>query len=139
MTGTCICGAVCISIEAAPEYINDCNCGLCRKSGAAWSYFGTGQVVVTGETISYLRGDKDNPFACVHSCTTCGATTHFTLSEAFQDENPTVDMIGVNMRLFEADALQGVEVRFPNGRDWGGEGAFDYRREAHTIGPGWVW
>jgi hypothetical protein len=26
--------------------------------------------------------------------------------------------MGVNMRLFETDMLAGIELRFPNGKDW---------------------
>jgi hypothetical protein len=43
---------------------------------------------------------------------------------------------GVNMALAEPDDLAGIELRFPDGRGWSGEGPFTYRRAAQTITDG---
>jgi hypothetical protein len=61
------------------------------------------------------------------------------MAKSFTDRHGPVDMVGVNMRLFDLRDLQGVEVRFPDGDAWSGNGPFGYRREAVTIGghPGW--
>ncbi|MEM9495978.1 MAG: aldehyde-activating protein [Pseudomonadota bacterium] len=139
MTGKCLCGAVSVAIETKPDFIHDCNCNLCRKTGGAWGYFPTGAVTATGRTVSFLRKDKKKAAAEVHSCPSCGATTHWEFSQAFKDQNETVDLMGVNMRIFEPGDLKGVEVRFPDGDSWTGEGPFDYRREAKTIGDGFAW
>lgn len=139
MTGTCLCGAVSVTIEAKPAFVNDCNCSLCRKAGAAWGYFPSASVAATGRTISYMCRDKPAPAVEVHSCAQCSATTHFVLTQSFREKNPTADVTGVNMRLFDPDELHGVEVRFPNGRDWPGEGAYGFRREALTIGEHSRW
>jgi hypothetical protein len=40
------------------------------------------------------------------------------------------------MLLADESALAGVELRFPDGRAWPGEGAFGYVREAEMIGQG---
>lgn len=133
MTGTCLCGAVSVTLQARPDFIHDCNCSLCRKSGAGWGYFPSAVVTTGGRTLSFARTDKNPPGVEVHSCASCGATTHFVLTEMFQKQNEAADLVGVNMRLFEPDQLNGIEVRFPNGKDWAGEGAFGYRREAVTI------
>ena len=50
MTGHCLCGAVSVTIDEKPDYINDCNCSLCRKSGGAWGYFDPSIVKTSGET-----------------------------------------------------------------------------------------
>ncbi|WMS41143.1 aldehyde-activating protein [Acuticoccus sp. MNP-M23] len=139
MTGQCLCGAVRVTIESKPEFIHDCNCNLCRKSGGAWGYFATGMVAVAGNTASFLRRDKANAAAEVHSCTTCGSTTHWSFSDAFRAENASVDLMGVNMRIFDPQELAGVEVRYPDGNAWAGAGPFEYRREAMTIGEGSPW
>ncbi len=139
MTGQCLCGAVNVSIDTKPAFIHDCNCSFCRKSGGAWGYFPTGQVRTSGETRSFLRTDKANAAAAVHACTICGGTTHWVLSEAFRTQNPTVDLMGVNMRLFDPDTLDGVDVRFPDGKGWTGEGPFRYRRQAMTISTTAPW
>jgi hypothetical protein len=139
MTGHCACGAVRVTITATPDYINDCNCGLCRKVGGAWSYFSCAFVSISGETRSFLRQDKANPAAEVHACSICSTTTHFVLGDAFKEQNPAVDLMGVNMRIFDPGDLAGVEVRFPDGSNWSGEGPFDYRRPALVIGKTSIW
>ena len=124
MTGSCACGAVRITLTKTPDYINDCNCSLCRKVGAAWGYFTAAQVSTTGATQSFERSDKEQANVSVHACERCSSTTHCVISEAFANQNPGVDWLGVNMRLFEESDLTGVELRFPNGRDWSGAGEF---------------
>jgi hypothetical protein len=139
MTANCLCGAVSVTIEAKPEFIHDCNCSLCRKAGAAWGYFNSTSATITGETASFIRRDKKTPGAEVHSCKICAATTHFVLTKSFREQNESADLVGVNMRLFDPEELKGVEVRFPNGRDWPGEGPFGYRRTAMTISDRLRW
>ncbi|MEE4190914.1 MAG: hypothetical protein V2I66_05015 [Halieaceae bacterium] len=139
MTGQCVCGEVSVTLDAAPEYINDCNCSLCRKVGGAWGYFKSASVTTTGRTVSVIRKDKESPVCEIHSCATCASTTHFVLTEAYREKNPTADLVGANMRLFNSADLTGVEVRFPNGKDWPGEGAFEYRRPSIRIGHTGEW
>lgn len=139
MTGTCLCGAVGVTIDAKPDFINDCNCTLCRKSGGAWGYFTASQVLVEGVTSCVMRTDKADPAAEVHSCRACSTTTHFTMAKSFTQRHGPFDMVGVNMRLFSPDDLEGVEVRFPNGRGWSGEGAFDYRRPSASVDVNTGW
>ena len=138
MMGHCLCGAVSITIDAKPDFINDCNCTLCRKAGAAWGYFPSSSVTTAGNTVSFLRRDK-TPAIELHSCANCATTTHWVLTKSFKEQHPSVDQMGVNMRLFDPDELNGVELRFPNGKDWPGEGPFGYRREAMTISDSAPW
>ena len=139
MTGNCLCGAVSVTIDAKPEFINDCNCSLCRKVGGAWGYFASASVKTTGKTFSVSRRDKTLPGVEVHSCKTCATTTHWVLTKLFKEHNPSADQVGVNMRLFDPDELKGVEVRFPNGKDWAGDGPFGYRRAALNISDNTSW
>ena len=140
MTGTCICGATEITIEDRPAFIHDCNCGLCRKTGAAWGYFPAAAVSITSTgTRVYERGDKKDPTAAIHSCPGCGATTHFTASESYARQHPEADQIGVNMKLFDPDQLTGVEVRYPDGKNWAGTGPFGYRRDSITVSQDLRW
>ncbi|WP_233350464.1 GFA family protein [Henriciella barbarensis] len=139
MTANCLCGAVHITIAAKPDFIFDCNCSLCRKTGAAWGYFKPESVSAKGETIGYARSDKALAAVDVHSCTACGATTHWVRTDEFRNQHQVNDMVGVNMRLFDPDQLDGVPVQFPDGKNWMGEGAFDFRREGLTIGVDARW
>lgn len=139
MTATCLCGAVTVTVETAPDFIHDCNCNLCRKTGAAWGYYASASASAAGETTAFMRTDKPNAGVEVHTCPTCGSTTHFQLAEAFKAANPGADVVGVNMKLFASSELNGVEVRYPNGMDWSGEGPFGYRRDATTISDASPW
>lgn len=139
MTGNCLCGAISVTIEAKPEYINDCNCSLCRKVGGAWGYFPSSAVSTTGKTASFIRRDKKSPGVEIHSCANCATTTHWVLTAAFREQNPSADQMGVNMRLFDPDELKGVEVRFPDGKGWAGQGPFGYRRAAMIISDSMRW
>jgi hypothetical protein len=139
MTTTCLCGAVSVTIDAKPAFINDCNCSLCRKTGGAWGYFAPASVTASGETATYSRADKSSPAVDIHSCTSCGTTTHWTRTDAFIAQYQTNDMVGVNMRLFDPEDLTGVEVRYPDGKAWTGGDSFGYRRAALTISETTRW
>ncbi len=134
MTASCICGSVTVSVVRKPDFIHDCDCGLCRKAGAAWGYFAASEITTSGRTTSFVRRDKEGAAAQVHSCEICGATTHFDLTDDFKANNPSADQVGVNMRLFGRFDLEGVEVRYPDGMNWDGKGAFGYRRGPMVIG-----
>jgi len=133
---SCHCGAVQVTIAHLPDYMQNCNCSLCRKSGSVWGYFGAADVEVLGETKSYQRRDCSEPAIQLHFCKTCGSTTHWCLIEDFKQRTKAEDRIGVNMRLFEELELVGTELRFPDGKNWAGDGAFTYRRDAIILSKG---
>ena len=130
---SCLCGQLRVTIAKRPDFIHECNCTLCSKTGARWGYFDPSEVSVDGAAKGYCRDDKDDPAARIHFCETCGATTHFRLTESavarFGDS-----VMGVNMRLADERDLVGIELRFPDGLAWPGEGAFGYVREARILG-----
>ncbi len=139
MTSTCACGAVEITIARLPEFIYDCNCSLCRKTGGAWGYFSPRDVVAIGKTVLYVRKDKLQPVVAIHSCEQCSSTTHFALTDTYKVQHPRIDQIGVNMRLFDPETLVGIDVHYPNGKDWSGVGPFSFRRVALHISPDNPW
>ena len=129
---TCLCGAVHVRADARPEFVHDCNCTLCSKSGARWGYYLPAQVAIEGETRGFVRTDKAEAGAEVHSCSICGATTHFVLTAAMIAWHGNTIM-GVNSRLADDAELAGVEVRYPDGRAWPGFGEFIYRRAPEIL------
>lgn len=131
MTGTCHCGKVRVTLAAKPEYLNACNCSLCAKSGSVWGYFAGSDVAIDGETRQYMRADRENPAALLHFCPNCGSTTHFTLAEHVGH-----DLAGVNARLFDPSELEGVELRYPDGRGWDGQSQDFIYLEAHKSFAG---
>ena len=133
LTLACLCGAVRIDLAKRPEYINECNCTLCAKSGARWAYFHPSEVNIEGATGKYSREDKDNPAAEIHFCGRCGSTTHFVLTESAIAKFGNVQM-GVNMLLADEGDLAGIELRYPDGRNWSGGAEFGYVRGPRVIG-----
>jgi len=103
---TCLCGQVRIEVAKRPDFINECNCTLCSKSGARWSYFHPSEVSIEGATREYSREDKDDPAAEIHFCGRCGSTTHFTLTESAISKFGNVQT-GVNMSLADESDLVG--------------------------------
>jgi hypothetical protein len=75
VTGGCLCGAVRLEAQGAPDRVAICHCLDCRKHHGAVFYaaaiFPAGQVQVTGET---------HHFNNRHFCPTCGSSV-FAISE----------------------------------------------------------
>lgn len=133
MTVSCLCGKSRDRLNKRPDYIHECNCTLCTKSGARWGYFHPAEVTVEGATTGYSRDDKDDPGAEIRFCVNCGATTHFVLTESAVAKFGNA-LMGVNMRLAHERDLAGIELRYPDGQAWSGEGEFGYIREPLILG-----
>jgi hypothetical protein len=129
---SCLCGKIAVELAKQPDFIHECNCALCSKTGARWGYFHPSEVSVTGEASGYRRDDKDDPNAEVRFCSNCGATSHFVLTENAVARFGN-SMMGVNMWLADARDLAGIELRFPDGQGWAGEGDFTYLREPRIL------
>ena len=123
---SCLCGQVRIETPKRPDFINECNCTLCSKSGARWAYFHPSDVGIEGSTTGY------SPAAEIRFCANCGSTTHFILTASAASKFGNVQ-VGVNVRLADEKDLAGIEVRYPDGRAWSGKGGFGYVREARII------
>ena len=128
----CLCGQIQIGLQRRPDFINECNCTLCSKTGARWAYFHPSEVSVEGDVAGYRRSDKDVPNAQVQFCPTCGSTTHFVLTESAVSKFGN-SLMGVNMWLASAADRSGIELRYPDGEGWSGEGDFSYVREPRIL------
>ena len=120
-------------IEAALKRLDIGSFGYC------WGYFPPAALSTSGPTTSFTRTDKTLAAVEVHACSACASTTHWVRTDAFKREHGTDDMVGVNMRLFDPDELSGIEVQFPDGKNWDGNGAFGFRRDAIAIGEDTRW
>ena len=110
LTGTCHCGAIAICIPAAPAEITSCNCSICRRLGTFWAYYEADTVVIDGHpegTENYIQGDKT---LRVVRCKTCGCTSHWETLDA-----KTKSRVGINMRNFEPEIIDGVRMRLLDG------------------------
>jgi hypothetical protein len=129
----CLCGTIRVALAKRPDFVHECNCTLCRKTGARWGYFHPSEVSCDGQTKSVCRTDKAVASAEVHFCPDCGSTTHFVLTPAVVATHGN-SMMGVNMALAPEHDLAGVELRFPDGAGWSGDGPFDYLRAPRRLG-----
>ncbi|MXP15548.1 GFA family protein [Altererythrobacter confluentis] len=91
--GSCHCGAIRLELRETPVDGAECNCSLCRRSGAFWHHCLPEVVTVTGEATGYIQGD------CMLTnwhCGTCGMNTHWTAPQ-----DPSYDRMAVNLRMFD--------------------------------------
>jgi hypothetical protein len=133
MSLSCLCGQIRVDVPRRPDFVHECNCAFCRKSGASWGYFDPSEVTVTGPTQAFRREDKDDPSAQLQFCGRCGATTHWVLTESAVARFGNA-MLGVNMRLADERDLAGIERRYPDGKGWSGEGEFGFVRASDILG-----
>jgi hypothetical protein len=102
--GACHCGAVTWQFDAEPEGATACNCTVCRRYGALWTYGYEGQGVrVAGPTQNYMRGSKIE----FHFCPTCGCTAYWRGHVAHPDGRRR---IAVNVRLAEPEAVARIPI-----------------------------
>jgi hypothetical protein len=106
MHGSCHCGAVRIEVARPPEWVGECNCSICRRTGALFAYYPPGDVMVTGKSVSYIWGDR---CLALHHCPTCGNTTHW------ENLMPDPQRMGVNARLLDGFWNMDVERRAIDG------------------------
>ena len=95
--GSCHCGAVSLTIAAAPIELGECNCSLCRRVGGLWHYCAPDEAEVAGPCEGYVQGDRTlTTWRCKH----CGCVTHWTAIE------PEYRRMGINMRMFDPELWQ---------------------------------
>jgi hypothetical protein len=105
---TCHCGAVRIEVPAAPDAVTSCNCSICRRLGTIAAYYSPRAARVSGETDTYIWGDRMLYF---HRCRICGCHTHSTPVDASSDR------MSVNARLMAPEVLAAARVRRFDGAD----------------------
>ncbi|HXH52236.1 MAG TPA: glutathione-dependent formaldehyde-activating, GFA [Sphingomicrobium sp.] len=83
------------------------------KTGFRGAYFRSDELEIAGKFQSYVRDDLEQSCLANHRCAHCGILTHWTpLSE------PPHERVGVNARLLDPAALEGVPVRKVDGASW---------------------
>jgi hypothetical protein len=133
LSGQCHCGQVKVTLKMAPDYVNECNCSLCGSHGVLWGYFAPEEVQIVGDTCTYSRADVEQSAVNLHFCGTCGCTTHWTPTDIFVARTGAADRMGANMRLFPPAHLTGIEIRFPDGRNWDGLGQWGFVKPAERM------
>jgi hypothetical protein len=112
LEGSCDCGAIQIELDETPADVTKCNCGLCRRYAARWSYFDPKRVRIQppeGATTIHKRGPRRLEF---HFCRVCGCVTHWA---PVDKRSPRM---GVNMRLFAPELLASLPVSLCDAASW---------------------
>ena len=107
LRAACHCTTVRFEISELADWVLDCNCTLCRRYGAIWSYPQPGQVkIVAGAdaTDKYLWGDRELEF---HRCKSCGCITHMSAVD-------TQQIYGINVRNIPTLDPKSVSIRRKN-------------------------
>lgn len=107
--GSCHCGTIRIAMEDDPVEATQCNCSICRRTGALWTYRSPGEVEVTGAGSGYVQGDAT---LTLWHCATCGVITHWT------PRDPAYDRMGINLRLFKPALWNALPRRLIDGASW---------------------
>jgi len=112
MNFNCHCGNISITSEKEPETITRCNCSICNRYGAMWSYFTPEKLTIDIGALgskSYSWGDKNINFIFCHSC---GCITHYETTEKV-----TPKKIGVNTRMAPIESTRNIRIRDFDGAD----------------------
>jgi hypothetical protein len=105
LSGSCHCGAVKIAVAARPRVLVSCNCSICRRTAALWSYYDRGRVKIRrkrGATVGYTWGGRHLRFV---RCTTCGC---LLIWEAVDRSRRRM---GVNFRNFDPQDFASARIR----------------------------
>jgi hypothetical protein len=107
--GSCHCGAIAVIIEDEPAAATECNCSICRRTGALWTYHPPDRVKVIGLGVGYVHGDA---MLTLWHCAICGVITHWT------PRDPAYERMGVNLRLFEPVMWTALPRQHVDGASW---------------------
>ena len=114
LTGTCHCGAVRVTLPRRPRMLTDCNCSICRRTGALWAYYRASAVRVVHARGAVDRYQWGEGTLRLVRCARCGCVTHWEPTR-----RTSASRMGVNARLLDPEALLGVRVRrFDGARTW---------------------
>ena len=109
--GTCHCGRITFEVGAELTYVVDCNCSICRRTGALWHPAAESDLrVLTGEADLVLY-QFNTRTAKHYFCKHCGIHPFI---------RPRLDpgRWAVNVRCIESVDLSSVKVRSFDGQNW---------------------
>ncbi|WPH04214.1 Hypothetical protein R9X50_00710300 [Acrodontium crateriforme] len=103
------CGDIAVEVPRKPDYINECQCSICRRYAAAWAYYHIPEVQIIkkdgASTKKYIWGDRLLEF---HFCSKCGCIVFWWPRE---EVDGLPDDVGINTRMMEPEVLEGIERR----------------------------
>jgi hypothetical protein len=107
--GSCHCGEVKVTIDEPPVNVTECNCSLCRRTGALRAHASPKDVHVEGNADGYRQGDEA---LTLSRCKCCRIATHWTPTD------PDYDRMGINLRLFDPVLWASLPRVYVDGASW---------------------
>ena len=109
--GSCHCGRVTFELQATLEYVIDCNCSMCRRTGALWHGAPEQNLrILTGE--DELELYQFNTMTAKHYfCRQCGI-------HPFVRPRLDPSKWAVNVRCIDDVDLSSMQVRHFDGENW---------------------
>jgi hypothetical protein len=109
---SCHCNAVQIEVAELPTKAIECNCSICRRYGALWSYYTRDQVklLAAPDALSfYSWGDRTIEF---WHCRHCGCLTHYESTD-----KQAQSRFALNSRMLPLDVMAALPIRHFDGAD----------------------
>ncbi|TVY44178.1 hypothetical protein LSUB1_G003139 [Lachnellula subtilissima] len=109
---SCHCGAITVTVPRLPEYINVCQCTICRSYGAAWGYYHPDEVKIETKpnavTKQYVWGDRNLSF---NFCDNCGCVCYWWPIRPPSTDEGEYEM-GLNTNNVNPELLRFVDRKF---------------------------
>jgi hypothetical protein len=113
LTAQCHCGNISLIADETPDTMTECNCSICSRFGARWTYFKTNQITIkvnSGHTQTYRWGDEDIDF---HFCPNCFSLTHYSGTGKPNER----DRVAINTRMSPKSETESIRIRHFDGAD----------------------
>lgn len=109
---SCHCGAVKFKLNIQPEWLTKCNCSICSKLGALWAHALEKNIEMTMPEDATLAYRRQHATLAIHTCKTCGCTTHWWGIKRGAEER-----MALNMTLLDPKTLAQYRIRHFDGAD----------------------
>lgn len=128
ISGTCICGAVQVTVARAPRRLTQCNCSVCRRYGTLWAYYRRRDVTIAAPRGGLVDHAKRRGGLRFRRCAGCGCVVSW---EAQRDAEARM---AVNGRLLDHAAMARVPIAVLDG-DGGWRVLERYTKPGAWISP----
>lgn len=107
--GSCLCGAVKVTVARSPRALTQCNCSVCRRYGTLWAYYRRRAVTIVaprGGLRDFARRKGGLRF---RHCVTCGCVV------SWEARRGPEERMAVNARLLDPVAMERVSISVLDG------------------------
>jgi hypothetical protein len=107
--GSCLCGAVTLTVARVPKSVTQCNCSTCRRYGTLWAYYKRRAVTIAAKRGQVRDFTLRRGGLRFRHCATCSCIA------SWERDRSADAIMGVNMRLFDHAKLARVPIKVLDG------------------------